>query len=88
MSCRRVVIILALAAWVVLGPVGMSSGGRALMGMTCEAPCGGTVCVVFAPAPSILVTAAAAPMFQAGVTLPASVVRALDHPPRPLSLSA
>jgi len=39
MSARRITVMLALAVWVLLGPVAMAFDGCTLMGAMCESPC-------------------------------------------------
>jgi hypothetical protein len=43
---RPLLIVAALALWLVSGPVGMSFDGCAMMGAMCEAPCGALFHVV------------------------------------------
>ncbi len=48
-----VLIVATLAFWLVSGPVGMSFDGCAMMGATCEAPCGALLHVVMPLAPDL-----------------------------------
>jgi len=45
MSSRRITVMIALALWVLLGPVAMAFDGCILMGAMCESPCASMSCI-------------------------------------------
>ncbi len=51
MSARRVAVMMALAVWILLGPVAMAFDGCILMGAMCESPCASMSCIA-GPGPS------------------------------------
>ena len=81
-------VLLLLAAWVVLGPIGMAFDSCATMMVLCDGgPCGVVAAVTFAgPALAPLIT-----LSTAGVAIrqfrPVVTVRALDPPPKRVVLS-
>ena len=82
-------VLLVLAAWVVLGPIGMAFDSCAAMMVLCDGgPCGVVAAVTLAgpilAAPTTLRTTEATTFDP----LPVAVVRALDPPPKSLPLSA
>jgi hypothetical protein len=85
---RRWAIVLLLAAWVLLGPIGMAFDGCAAKMALCDGPCG-VVSAVMSAAPTFTT-----PYLLALVTpvapelLPAVLTRPFEPPPKHLSLSA
>ena len=51
MNARRVTVMMALAVWILLGPVAMAFDGCILMGAMCEGPCAAMPCIAV-PGPS------------------------------------
>ena len=88
MSRQRVITILVLAIWVLLGPMAMAFTGCATMGAMCEGPCGASACGIAAPTLSIAPVAASVLYIAADGQLPANVVPGLEPPPKSLSRSA
>jgi hypothetical protein len=81
-------VLIVIAAWVVLGPIGMAFDSCAAMMMLCDGgPCGVVAAVTFsapvlAPPITIATTEPTTPE-----ALPVVSVRALDPPPKSLPLS-
>ncbi len=88
MSSRRAITILALAIWVLLGPVAMVFGGCAAMGAMCEGPCGAAACVVLVPAISIAPEPVSCTLAAADTHPLATTLAGVEHPPRSLFFSA
>ena len=83
MSSRRVVAILILTAWVLLGPVAMAFSGCGSMGAMCEGTCA-SACAIVDPSVSS-VPALASPLELArDREPPANTPTDLEHPPKSL----
>src|SRR5258707_8432303 len=88
MSSRRAITILALAVWVLLGPVAMVFAGCAAMGAMCEGPCGAAACVVLVQAMSIAPEPVSCTLAAADTHPLATTLAGVEHPPRSLFFSA
>ena len=85
MRSRRLLILLMLAAWVLLGPVAMAFDDCPGMMSMCEGPCGALPYLQYAP-PSITAPVAVATITALSPrSLPAVVPTALDPPPKSVS---
>ncbi|MGH9258240.1 MAG: hypothetical protein ACRD3C_27070 [Vicinamibacterales bacterium] len=85
----RWLTLLILAAWVILGPIGMAFGSCGAMMALCDgSPCGGVTALMG----TIPTVDTPAPMAEAPSMLaqhPITVLRsALEPPPKPVRLSA
>jgi len=82
-------VVVVLAAVVLFTPVAMAFDNCAMMGATCEAPCGASSYAVFAlPAPIALSPVVVGdPGPRPDDQLPAGSVTLLDPPPKSLLLS-
>ncbi len=87
MNSWRVVAVLVLAIWILLGPVAMAFSGCS-MGAMCEGPCGTGACAAATPtlssAPGAVSPVELAPNRQ----LPANTPTGFEHPPKFLLRSA
>ncbi len=84
MTHRRVVALLVLAVWVLLGPVAMAFAGCATMGAMCEGPCGTATCATFVPTLSYAPGGVSPLGIAPDGFLPANIPAGLEHPPRSL----
>lgn len=88
MKFRRAIVLLVLGALVGLPPVAMSSDGCVSMDQMCEAPCGATVCAVFASPDSVAPDLVERVEMQVPARSPASPDASLEPPPKLSLLSA
>ena len=89
MNSRRVLTLLVLGLWLLLGPVSMAFDGCLVMGALCDGgPCGASCNASFAPAPAVDLEPIAYLDPQPGLHLPANTLTALEPPPKsPRSLA-
>ena len=88
MVLRRPWLMVAVAViWLIAGPVLMAFSDCAAMG-TCEAPCGtgAPVVAISEGEPVLLLVSASVP--ATAKSCPSGVLRVVELPPRPASLSA
>jgi hypothetical protein len=83
MSSRRVLTLLVLGLWVLLGPVSMAFDGCLIMGALCDGgPCGASSDTSFAPTQAVDLEPIAYVDSQPGLQLPANTPTALEPPPK------
>ncbi len=89
MTSRRVLTLLVLGLWLLLGPVSMAFDGCLVMGALCDGgPCGASCNASFAPAQAVDLEPIAYLDSQPGLQLPANTLTALEPPPKSLHLLA
>jgi len=88
-SYSRWLTLLVLAAWVVLGPIGMAFGScGAMMALCDDSPCG-VVTALGETTPTVATPVPVADAPSLSLQRPVTVLRsALEPPPKPVRLSA
>ena len=88
MSLRRLITVITLIAWVLMGPIAIAHGGCIGMGMTCDGPCVLTSYALPIPTAPVAPQAAAYRQVASSTYLPTPVVKVLKPPPKPVLFSA
>ena len=83
MGRRRILTLVVVALWLLLGPIAMAFDGCLLMGTLCDGgPCGASSDSSFAPAAAIGLRPIAFLDTPPGAHLPVSTLTALEPPPK------
>jgi hypothetical protein len=86
MTSRHVLTLVVLAIWIMAGPIAMAFDGCAAMGAMCEGPCGSTACSITALPVAAVPEVLDAVVAGAVQSAPEGIARAVDLPPRSVSL--
>ena len=88
MSLRRLLTIITLIAWVLMGPIAIAHGGCMGMGMTCDGPCVLTPYALPIPTAPVVPQVVAYRQVASSTYLPTPIVKVLKPPPKLFLFSA
>ena len=83
MRIPRLIALVVLALWVLLGPTAMAFDGCLAMGAACEAPCGTSAGAFLSPARSMVPDLIAFLGAQPDQRLPTRPLAVFEPPPKP-----
>ncbi len=88
MNSRRLLTVVVLLAWVLLGPIAFALESCDGMGTMCEGLCGSTVCLALTPSSPAFSLSAGQLWVKAPDNLKTTVLKVHEPPPKSVRLSA